>query len=209
MAYARLLLLKSAELLNDSTTDNDTIYKLALAQASRMADRATSRTLERTTYTNERYVGDGTDRLYVRNWPVSTLSAVKFWDAGTDTYATENSSYYELIDERYVMYPADGQSSSATYGNFPRGHKLKVGYSAGYQSTSWDTMALTGTFGFPEDLELAVARLAAHLWNTKGVAGVAAESYGPSSVTYTTDRSSSAIPADIMAVFDGYRRVTF
>ena len=207
MAHARLTLLKSAELLNDSTTDNDTIYKLALAQASDMADRVTGRLLERATYTNERYTGTGNDRLYLKNWPVSALTAVKFWDEGSATYVTETSTYYELIDERWIMYPADGQDSASTYGNFPRGKRIKITYSAGYLTTSWADMLLTSTFGFPEDLEFAVAKLAAHLYLRKGIAGVAAESYGPSSVTYALQAKD--IPDEVMNTLLGYQRVTF
>ena len=140
---------------------------------------------------------------------MSSVTTAKLWD-GT-AYTTETGSYYEIVDSRYVEYPKAGQETSATYGYWPWPcgveKNVKLTYVAGYDSTGWDTAAVTAAFAVPEDLELAVATLAAHIWRMKEAAlGVAAESFGPRSITY---RDGDQIPSEIRAMLEPYCRVEF
>lgn len=211
MALARLTLLKDNLLLNEPTDGFDDSLKAALEVATAQAETFTNRTLEKTVYTDEFYTGDGEKVLYLLQWPVTALTDVKIWD-GTDSFDSETSTYYELINERYIYYPKLGQDANATYGAWPSGtlNNLKITYTAGYDTAGWDTKAITVAFPIPEDLEYAVAKMAALLWlegkQSEARLGVQSLSRGAESVTI--ERFVKGIPPEVKDVLMHYRRLT-
>lgn len=222
-ALARLSLLKSALLLNDTGTSNDSAYSALLLQASALASRYCRQggSLESTAYTDELY--SGTDalsgpraygygvyaarELWLRNYPVTALTTVKIWD-GVDSFDTESSSYYELINSRYIQYPKLGQEGNAAWPEWPchAPNNIKISYTAGYTTTDWATALITaaqlGTV--PLDLEMAVASLAAWLYRHNPQAGIKSESAGPYSTTYADVIGGASMPAEIAAMLDAY-----
>lgn len=142
-ALARLSLLKSAAFLNELTTTFDNELKFILEDVTDFVELYCGRILESTTYTDELYTGDDTDVLFLKAWPVTTLSTVKLWD-GSSTYATETATYYALINQRYIQYPALGQDSVATWSKWQSSYRngIKVTYTAGYRTGT--TYAITG-----------------------------------------------------------------
>lgn len=211
MALARLSLLKSDAFLGISDTNSDNVLKALLAAATAAASSFTSRALESASYTDQLHQGTGTAYLWTREWPVSTLTAVKIWD-GT-AYTAESSTYYELLDSRYIHYPKLTQQDNASYSAFPCGRDtVALTYTAGYVVTNWDTEAITTDFsdsgGVPQDLEYAIAALAAYQYRRKGSTGIQSESYGPASVSYADqgDISRTGIPNEIKAMLLPYIR---
>lgn len=223
MALARLSILQSSLFLSDTNSDDE--MKYALNTATSLAGKYTGRVksdgitnaLESATYTDELYSGEDAPKdawgyrhkLYLRNYPVTAVSAVKIWDGSS--YVTETSTYYELQEGRFIDYPKLGQESSATYGGWPCGfgrRNIKVTYTAGYVTTDWATALITASFAVPTDLEHAIAAWAADLWLSKGQRAVSSESFGPRAVTYVT-RNGVACPANVAEVLDGYVRVEF
>jgi hypothetical protein len=207
MALARLLLLESAAFLNDAT--GAALYKVLLAAATKTINRHCNRELEKATYTDELYYGNGSDRLYLREYPIATggVSAVKIWNGSS--FVTETATLYELQQSRFIQYPKLGQESAATYSDWPAGVPIEVTYTAGYDTAAvaapWDTCALTTAFAVPEDLEYACAMLAVHLFQQRGHVGIASESFGPRSITYATERTE--IPSEIIDLLVPYRRI--
>ena len=142
-SLCRLSVLKSALFLDISVTTFDASMQFLLQEISRLVETYLGRTLEQTTYTDEMYTGNNSDGLFLNNWPVTTLSAVKLWD-GSSTYATETATYYTLINQRWIQYPGLGQESLATWSKWESTYRngIKITYTAGYPVTT--TYAITG-----------------------------------------------------------------
>ena len=193
------------------STDNDSEHQALLLAATKLAcsDLLTGRELVSATYTDQLHKGNGTPFLYPREWPVTALSAVKIWDG--DSWTTETSTYYELLEQRFVRYPKRGQESNATYGAWPFEADLNIQltYTAGYVTTNWATALITDSWTVPADLELAVCQLALWMMKEGKRIGVSSETMGPRSVAYDRLNLSGGIPATIRALFASYRRVSF
>lgn len=141
-ALGRLSLLKSYPFLNETASTYDDAFKYLLRQVTDFVNVYTGRALESATYTEQLYTGDNTDVLFLRNWPVTALTTVALWD-GDDSWDTETASYYLLCEDRYIQYPALGQSSSATWSNWQSSYRngIKITYTAGYANST--TYAIT------------------------------------------------------------------
>lgn len=210
VALARLSLLKSDAFLNITDSNSDNVLKALLIAATQYANRFTNRTLESTAYTDQYHDGKGSTYLWLREYPVSTLTTVKIFD-GT-AYTTESSTYYELLDSRYIHYPKLTQQSNGTYSCFPVGkNNVAITYTAGYVTTNWDTEAITTDFsdsgGVPQDLELAVASLAAYEFRRRGASGIASESYGPAAQSFFSPDSlmeTGGLPAEVAQTLRHY-----
>ena len=220
MAIARLSVLQAELGITTTVAATDNVLKSLLAQASKFANHRTGRALESTAYTDELYRGGGGAELWLNQYPVTTLSAVKIWDG--DAYTAETSSYYELVSvnniARIIRYPKPGQSGSATYGAWPRAwdveYNIKVSYTAGYITTSWDVAAttpITAAFGVPEDLEWAVARMAAIMFmDTRGdQSRLGIASMTSQNESLTTNSFVNGLPKDVLMALDNYRDLRF
>jgi len=217
IGLARLALLKSDLFLDLTGTSSDNELKAAILAATTMVHQRVGRVLTDATYTDELYSGNNNQRLWLRNHPVTKVSAMKIWDG--DAYTTESSTYYELIAGRYIQYPKRGQESKAAWGSFPEGDdNVKVTYDAGYDATDWATASYPDpggspakVFDVPRDLELAVAKVAALIaLEGRGVdtigagrLGIVSVNLGPESASF--ERYERGIPADALAVIDSYR----
>ena len=212
MALARLSVLKSYLLLNEAASTYDNALKVLLEQATEIANQFTGRELESASYTLEKYQGNGRDALWLRNYPVTAVSAVKLWDGSA--FTTETSTYYELNDSRWLLYPAPLYLSSATFACWPIDSlvrlNIQVSYTAGYVTTLWASAAITDSFAVPRDLEMAVARMAALAWEDgKGGSGrLGVTTMSRVSESLTIDRFVAGLPKDITDVLQSYTRVT-
>lgn len=207
MALGRLALLKSSALLNISGTTYDNELKLLLeAVTEYVHTTACGRVLESATYTDELYSGDGSNSLYLNEWPVTTLSAVKIWDGSA--YTAETVGYFATIDGMRLHYPALGQEANATYGRFPLGvNNIKVTYTAGYATTNWDSAAITASFAVPRGLEYAVCKIAALWWQDRKDGGrLGLRSATKGSEGLITEMFVAGLPADIERQLAQYRR---
>jgi hypothetical protein len=209
MALARLSLLKSQALLNESVTKYDQAFAALLVSASLVAHRFTARKLESGSY-QEYYTGKNALKLYLNEYPVLAVNEVKLWD-GVDSYDVENAAYYQLIDKRYLQYPRLGQESTATWSYWKACYLngIWVSYIAGYITNNWNSAGLAQDFGVPYDLEYAVAKLAALMWKDGMVGGprlgvttlaVGGESMG-------VEKYLTSLPHDIQMVFTHHRRI--
>jgi len=173
MALARLSVLK--EHLNISTTSLDNTLKNYLKGASAVASRYTKRTmLERPSSAEvEYYTVENMDvggyqslgfsfgvptKLYLRNrFNTTVTSVINDYDktGGDETIAS--GDYTVFADEGVIRFNKDNVSSGFK--------NVKITYSAGYDTSDWDTDAVTTTFNdVPEDLEIAVLMIAAKMF---------------------------------------------
>ena len=145
MALGRLSLFKSREFLNESSAEFDTALKALLEIATTHLEKQCARQLVSASVT-EYLNGHDEKKLYLHEYPVSTITSIKIWDTGDEAYETETSTYYQLRDgaPAFVYYPKLGQESNSTYSSWPDGEDyIEAIYVAGYVTTNWDTQTVT------------------------------------------------------------------
>jgi len=215
-ALARLSLLKSTAFLALTGTKFDDQLKVLLESASLTAARFCGRWDEKKSrssfdlnnYEDEVYTGDGTTILYLKNFPAIKIIEVKLWD-GVDSFDVEADTLYELVDNRYIQYPALGQTADATWAGWSASYKngIKITYTAGYSSIDWDTKAVTDAFGVPHDLEYAVASIAHLAWMAGkeggGRRGVTNINVGAQGLTKEVFQAG-ALPKDVEGILNKY-----
>ncbi len=211
-AIARLALIKA--LLNEDSADYDDDLKALALAVTDWVQTYCDRTLESVERT-EYYTGNGSNKLWLREWPVTAISSVAIWD-GDDSYDTESSDYYEEFEDRYIHYPKLGQEGNATWPNWYAGteNNIKVVYTSGYDCSNWVDAAYPDpgagkTFDAPRDLEYAVAQLVVLAFNgwrkSQGLLGLSSKTLVGE--TIVIDKYISGIPADVERVLNGYRRL--
>ena len=83
-------------------SDYDTVIGDIIDSKQAWAERYCGRAFDEATYTDEVYSGKGENRLYLGNWPVTAVSAVKSIDSsGTATALA--STEYRLVGQRYLF----------------------------------------------------------------------------------------------------------
>ena len=174
------------------TTISDSDYANTLINiASDFIERYCNRKFISQTFTDEQHDGTGSRYLYLKNMPITSVTAVKLWDLSTDsllyTY-TEHTEFTPYLDEG-MIYMAGGWQA---------GHKnYRVTYIAGYAIAS-----------VPYDLKSICARIAGYIYANAGAAGIKSESMGNYSVTYdkdSVDKFGAEMPADLVAGLQRWR----
>jgi len=212
MALGRLSLLKSGVFLKIMADTFDDELKYLLSKASETACTLTNRALELATYEDEYYTPFREYKLTLNQYPVVSVSSVKFWDTTTEAWLAETATYYELINGTYIQYPKRGQESNATYGGFPinDSSSVQVSYTAGYSTAGWETNTIIQNLGVPYDLEWAVCGVACIEWalgrQDKGLLGIVTRSMGVESITYESF-DKGIYPDKITRIFDRYVRM--
>ena len=168
-------LISTAELATFlQTTISDSDWATSLINiASDFIERYCNRKFITATYTDEEYDGTGGRYLYLKNLPITSITAVKLYDQTADeliyTY-TEHTEFIPYLDEGMIYMS----------GGWVRGHKnFKITYVAGYAIAS-----------VPYDLKSICARVAGYIYSAQGSAGIKSESMGNYSVTYDKDAAS-------------------
>lgn len=214
-ALGRLTVLKSEAFISETGTDSDNVFKTLLLAASNYIQTYTARRLVAEQYKEQRYSGNDTNELLLREWPVIELKEVSIWD-GTDSFDTESLGYFDLIPDENghnntLQYPKLGQESNATWGSWPDGSKnnIKITYDAGYNTTGWDDMPVTGTFDVPGDLEYACVQIAYKLWKdgSKGGGRFGMTSISKGADSFAIDRFIKGLPTDTLMILNKYRRL--
>lgn len=137
-------------------TAYDATLAVVIPMAQAEIERFLSCKLDSATYTDQPHDGTGTGVLYTRNWPVSTLTAVKYRnaDATTETLA---STQYSMA------------TGADTFGRLLRQPQGGVSFGVG-ESPCWEVgrenVLITYTAGYSEDTIPVPAdlQLAAYLW---------------------------------------------
>tara|TARA_R100000808_G_scaffold1822_1_gene7782 strand:- start:11990 stop:12655 length:666 start_codon:yes stop_codon:yes gene_type:complete len=216
MALARLSVLK--EHLNISTTSLDNTLKNYLKGATAVASRYTKRTmLERPSSNDvEYYTVENVDvggyqtlgfsfgvptKLYLRNrFNTVVASVINDYDqtGGDETIAS--GDYTVFADEGVIRFNKDNISSGFK--------NVKVTYKAGYDTSDWDTDAVTTTFNdVPEDLEIAVLMIAAKMFldSKKGDdrQGLASKSRDGESISFSAI-FEKGLPSISLMILDNY-----
>lgn len=182
------------ELLLQTTISSADLKTAIIGIASDFIEQFTQRKLLSQEHSKEAYDGDEGHYIYLKHWPVTTLTLVESWDTynNIQLYAyTEHTEYVAYMDEGYIYMRSPLVSGERNY---------RVTYTAGW---------IIGSM--PYDIRWACAQLAGLVYTNKMKAGVKSEAMGKYSVTY--DKGSDGlkilgipVPADIAGILNSYRR---
>lgn len=186
-------LLASMAELNSFTalalTDSDTANTL-INSASDFIERHTKRVLKSATYTSEKYDGNGSYYLYLRQWPITAISSVKRWDTVSNASA---ATYVENTDYLY-----DG-TKGWLY--------LREGFQIGVQNYQ---VTYTGGYTIiPYDVRQACAMYAEWQYTMRGKTGLSSERIGDYSYQLKDPSRSAGIggitvPNEILSLLAKY-----
>lgn len=122
----------------ESTEDK---YDFLRSSVQDLADSITYRTLEETTYSAELHDGDGTNELYLNNYPIKSVDAVMYgwsWSGSTRT---------EIVSGDYLVDSDIGRLSFG-FNSIESNQVFSVTYTAGFTA---DNPSGSGTV--PDDLK--------------------------------------------------------
>ena len=154
-----------------SGSGSDSALTAILAGVEAMLARHTGRTFESAAFSDEEYDGDGSQVLFLKSWPVTVFTSLKFRSSdGTET--TIDSTTYRVHDDsgrvsrvpfsRPTRVVRDDYGAISSPGwrpspNFPEGRgNILVSYTAGYST-------------MPDDLELTVWQAMDKFFGERGV----------------------------------------
>jgi hypothetical protein len=199
-ANALITVAEFNNLLGLSISDSDALRSLINAASDYIAEH-TNRCLLDTTYTSEKYDGNGEYKLFLNNFPINSITHLYEWNTVDNAAAItfyENTDYLYNQKEGWI-YLSQG---------FTQGiQNYQVTYGAGYVKT-----AATGKILLPFDIRNACAQLVQVYRKFKAKPGIISETIG----TYSYSRENKnkdlringmAIPAEIADVISRYARL--
>jgi hypothetical protein len=164
--------------------DNLLLETLINAATDFMEDYCGRRFLE-TDYTNELYDGDGTEMLFLKNYPIVTITTIYWAYVGVAD---------QLIDsDEYKIYASGGYVYKV--GSWIVGHQnIKINYTAGYDFA---------TDGIPSELQDICNALVNLKYNQPDKQGIESERMGGYAVSYSKDD----LPADLKKCLNLWRKM--
>lgn len=194
MSYITTLLKAKAYMKKTDTVD-DALLTVLVASASKMIQTFLDRDVIQATYTSEIYRGCRSSMLYVRQYPIVTVTSVKLYDKYSKT-----DVYTYTVDIEYRIEP-DHEESIEMFGGWG-GEEYRITYVAGY-AVAGEVSAI------PADIELACNMLVSHLFNGIGKENISQWSAGSYSETVTNfSYVKTAIPPAIQMILEPHRAVT-
>lgn len=183
--------------LGISGSTQDALIAQLITAVSAQFESLTGRKFINTDYT-EIYDGTGRSNLYLREYPVNSVTSVErnHGSIGDPSWTTLDADTY-YVDTRTGII-----SSGSAFASFPGDFSKRIAhyrviYNAGYGAAAAD---------MPEDIQQAIAAIIGYQINTMGREGITSERTGTYSVSYsTTQRAFSAVPL-ASSTLDIYRR---
>lgn len=127
--------------IGDSSSAYDTIIDIAVSACQADLETLCGRAFDEATYTDQAYSGNGEPNLWLRNYPVTAVSAVKTLSSDGTT-STLAASDYRLVDSEYLhrISSSDFAWNYPTIGSrgpcWPEGDgNILVTYTGGYADT--------------------------------------------------------------------------
>jgi len=177
-----------------ATTSEDAIIADLINGSSVWINNYCDRTFINAAELTEYYDGDGGDSLYLRQWPVVSITSLyqDFTRAWTSDYAIDVTANVQIDSVSGILTLWNNESV------FSRGSgNVRAIYRAGYNHNS----------NVPYDLQFACRKLVA--WKyfqdySQRRYGVSSESQGDRTVNYTND----PLLPDVKQILDRYRRIS-
>ena len=137
--------------ITDSDWDTRLGVLIPAVQAS--LERYCGRVFEEATYTDEKYSGNGEQSLWLKNTPVTAVSAVKTVDSDDTTTTLDSGDYRFTAEGQLFRFDAD---SNAAWDGVDSGVSFGRTRSVVWSDAAPDNVQVTYTGGFstvPDDLK--------------------------------------------------------
>lgn len=143
------------------------------------------RRFKKTTYTDLLVDGNGSEFLFLKNFPINSVTSIyRHYLVGDDD---------ELDSDYYVIYSAEGYIYREA--GFVKGHQnYKITYDAGYDFDN---------DGIPAGLQLLCNKICTFEYNSYSRVGIKSEKIGSYSVTYDV---VNILPVELLEQLDMWRR---
>ena len=198
------------EYLQDSTTGNEERFKDLVNVVSHLFNTETGRKLKNRTYsstasTTEDYEyrdGNGTDTMYLYEYPITSNSSDMTIFVDTDREYSSTSDQVTSTD--IIIYPDEGKividDDTFSVGD----QSVRFKYSAGYTVATSSSGSTVGTL--PSDLEYAAKEMTRFLWTREELknVGIRNESVEGQHRTYEME-----MPFTVRMVLDKYRNIRY
>lgn len=136
----------------------DTVLGVVIPAVEADLETACGRVFKSATYTDEVYNGKGEDSIWLRNYPVDSVAAVKVLDSNGNT-ETLASSEYRLVAPRRVVRLSD---ADAAWDHLSRSQHMLGRHQAPVFPWAQGNILVTYTGGYatiPDDLKYVMYRL--------------------------------------------------
>lgn len=196
-------------LLGVSDTTKDTLLEMLITKASAAICAHTGRVFKRATYTAEPYAVNGQTYLYLRQWPIQTLTSVTLGGA----VLTVNADYYMSAADAAQgrIYRAQGWNGAMlSRGLVPDAYEgdrdILVTYDAGYYLPDDDDYVEGADASLPLDLQdiAEAAVLERYSLTEKGANGLTSVKEGQ--VAYTFAPGAGLLSDELKKALRGYKR---
>lgn len=167
-----------------SADDRNVVQMLINAVSEDCQRRFCKRNFLKTTYTDEKYDGDGSAVLVVRQWPIISVDSLVTEEDGTAL--TENTDFFVYGDEGVIRLRNYRMPISL--------QQVVITYDAGYD----------GIDNLPAELKMAVMKGVSWKYKIQGhvADGLINQGLEGQSANYI----SQEYPSDVLAIFKSYRR---
>lgn len=118
---AQLITLAEAkDFLKVEFDGEDALINRLITQATAIIQRKYQRDLIQATYTDEEYNGEGHDLLFIRNFPIQSVTSLKVNDVSLDPSEYTVSKYTGIIKRKSGCFPEGWGNITVSYtGGFP------------------------------------------------------------------------------------------
>jgi len=180
-----------------SATTDTTITEL-VKNYSNQVEAFCSRSFESTTYTEYFDTQDGDSKIFLRNYPTTTVSSIQY---RTGTWG--NITWSDFNENDYLIN--DNQGKIAFSYRFPALEKyLKVVYTGGYLIDFSNESDIT-KHTLPFDLTQTVTEMVANAFNLRKTGGISSETTEGQSITYQTGNRDLTKNSDYRDRLNRYR----
>lgn len=197
VSWALVSLNEVKEALDITTSDHDAKLNGYINRATGIIEVYCQRRFISTTHTNEVYSGNGSAYIYLRNYPITALTASEYMNNSN----LGSPSYSALQSDLFAIETMGGVDRGALYygGGFIDGvNNYRFSYTAGYTDSE-----------LPHDLREACIELVGHLFNSrKADRLMKSESLGQYSYTRESVAKTGLIKAlGLDTILDLYRSI--
>lgn len=186
---------KVKDFLGISSASYDTTFAVLIKGVSADIERICGRRFEEDTYTEYFDVESGDTMVFLKNYPVSSLTSVQYRSGtwGAIVWTDYNSNDYLLNENGKVTFS----------GPFPNAEKfVKVIYTGGYK-IDFANENNESLHTLPFDLTQVATEWVAKIFNNRKSSGVLTESTEGQSITYKSEKASS----EFMDRISSYRNI--
>lgn len=182
---------KVKSFLGISGSTYDTILDTLCKNVSAQIERYCNRSFTRATYTEYFDTKQGESKIFLRNFPIVSLTTVKY---RTGSYGSPTWTSFGADD--YLLSESLGKISFAV--NFPEAEKyLEIIYVGGYLIDFATEGSATHTL--PSEIEQCATEWVASIFNTRKAKGVLTESTEGQSITFKETASGKEFLAGLSA----------